>query len=92
MHLIIFAAVFKFWEGSPEHEPTLRRKLKCKWWGREEKKDTYALYLFSRASHILGSTFTCPCQGGGVEDGHESEEKLEVSGRQRRVFVFVSAA
>lgn len=65
------------------HRPTLKRKKKqkanCQWRKREKVKRS-ELDLFSKCSHILGSTSACPCQRrvgrGGLKRGRERKSTL----------------
>lgn len=77
------------------HRPSLRRKKKKAKLPEEEKrrseKKRSELDLFSKRSHILGSTLACPCQrrvGRGGMREVERERGESGRGREKEQIVF----
>lgn len=70
--------------GRESHRSTLKKKKEkkkanCQWRKREKVKRS-ELDLFSKCSHILGSTVACPCQKrvgrGGMKSGRVRKSTL----------------
>lgn len=63
-----------------------RKRKNCQWRKRKKKKRS-ELDLFSKCSHILGSTFACPCQKRVGRGGMR-----EVERKSRLFFFFFSSS